>query len=413
MKKLAESDMPLYRRTLLPQVVKYLGDDNVIVIHGARQLGKTHLLYLIAAELEARGQKYHYIDLEDPLMLETLNQGHIGLIAYLKGAGYQETEEIFVLIDEIQYLDQPSSLLKIIADHYKNIHLIVSGSSTFAIKSKFTDSLAGRTVDFVVYPLSFAEFLIFKDIRIDIAEATSPAHIQQLQALYLEYLLYGGYPKIVLTDEIEKKGKYLQQIIDTYIRKDIRDLGNIQDIGAFNKLLVLLASQSGNLLDVARLSRELRISVPTINKYLFLLQETYILRLVSPYSSNPNVELVKAPKIFFYDSGLASLLWFKSFPHVITGAAFETSVFGELVKKYGVDSVVFWRTKTKQEIDFILKQDWEGKQTLVPIEAKVNFARFNAHAIESFGKRYEQNNYKVIGLEGNTGGSNYFYPWQL
>lgn len=413
MKKLILKDKKIYNRTILPQITRYLGDDTIIVLHGARQLGKTHILYLIAQEIEKRHQQYLYIDLEDPLMLETLNKGHTGLISYLKGEGYKENEEIYILIDEIQYLDNPSSLLKFLVDHYKHIHLIVSGSSTFAIKSKFTDSLAGRTVDFIVYPLSFQEFLEFKEIDIDLEHSDSSVHIHQLKNLYLEYTLYGGYPQIVLTDAIEKKEAYLQQIINTYVRKDIRDLGNIQDIDKFNKMLVLLAAQSGNILSVAKLSKELSISVPTVEKYLMLLQETFIIRLVTPYSNDPSVELIKAPKIFFYDTGLASLLWLKSFPGIIVGAVYETSVFSELVKKYGVEKVAYWRTKSKQEIDFILKKEKRGIQTMVPIEAKLNFARFNQGAIASFGKRYQVKEYRVVGLEGDREGESYIYPWEL
>ncbi len=447
MKKLIPDNLHIYNRTITAQITKYLGDDCIIVIHGARQLGKTHILYLVAKEIEKRKQKYCYVDLEDPLMLETLNKGHEGLLTYIKGEGHKENEDIYVLIDEIQYLNNPSSFLKIIVDHYKYIHLIVSGSSTFAVKSKFTDSLAGRTVDFIVYPLSFEEFLNFKNVQIDLKQATSPAHIQMLKALYTEFAMYGGYPKIVLTNEIEKKEVYLRQIIDTYIRKDIRDLGNIQDIDKFNKLLVLLASQSGNLLSMVKLSKELSLSIPTLEKYLLLLQETYIIKLVTPYSNNPNVELVKAPKVFFYDSGLASLLWLKSFPNIVVGSVFETSVFSELVKRYGVDKVAYWRTKSKQEIDFILKTHEDGMQKTLPIEVKMNFAQFDASAINSFNAKYQlprpygrgmlkcslrgksspvshdltigvlsehykQKDYKVIGLEGNINSTNFSYPWQ-
>ena len=403
----------IYPRDLLLKIKPYLGEDTIIVIHGARQLGKTHLLYLIAKELEQKKQPFLYIDLEDPLLLETLNKGADSLIEYSKGEGHPENQKLYILIDEIQYLENPSSLLKMIADHHKWIHLVVSGSSTFAIKSKFTDSLAGRTVDFVVYPLSFREFLTFRKIDIQVQQATSPIHIKMLTDAYREYVRYGGYPKIVLTDSIEKKEVFLKQIIDTYIRKDIRDLGRIQDIEKFNKLLIVLAAQSGTLLNSSRLSKELRLSIQTVEKYLLLLQETYIIRLVSPYSKSPHVEVVKAPKIFFYDSGIATLLWMKNFPHIVVGSAFETSIFSELVKEYGVENVLYWRTKAKQEIDFILTSQKGATQHVLPIEAKLNGAGFRKGAVSSFNTRYGIYNYRLVCLEGTDGTSTQIYPWQL
>ena len=128
-------------------------------------------------------------------------------------------EKVFVFIDEIQYLKDPSSFLKLIADHQKGIKLIVSGSSSFAIKTKFKDSLAGRTVNFEIFNLSFREFLLFKKYPFEEGKVYTTKKIDELRGLFREYVLFGGYPRIVLTPETERKEKYLQQIIDTYVKK--------------------------------------------------------------------------------------------------------------------------------------------------------------------------------------------------
>jgi len=135
-----------------------------------------------------------------------------------------------VMIGEIQYLENPSSFLKLLADHHRYLKVIVSGSSRFEVKSKFKDSLVGRTVNFEVYPLSFEEFLGFKGVPFQPAPHYTEKKTAELQSLYTEFSLYGGYPKIVLTDDVSIKERYLQQIIDTYIRKDIRDLADIKDV---------------------------------------------------------------------------------------------------------------------------------------------------------------------------------------
>lgn len=396
---------PLYPRTILKEVIKYLNEETIIVVHGSRQVGKTYFLYNLIDYLEKRGQKIFYFDLEDPLLLITFNQGYTALINLLKAQGYEENERAYVFIDEIQYLDNPSPFLKMIADHYKDIHLVVSGSSTFAIRSKFKDQLVGRTVNFELFPLSFSEFLEFKGLKYDLTKIKTPYDIEQLKSLYTEFLTFGGYPKIVLTNSFEKKKTFLSQIIDTYIRKDIKDLGEIEDVKKFNSLLFVLASYSGQLLNVARLSKETSLSIPTLNKYLFLLEQTFIIKLLPPFSKNPHVEIVKSPKVYFYDSGLTSLLWLRDFPKIVIGSLFETSVFAEYVKKYGKESLYYWRTKNKLEIDLILN--------MLPVEVKVNFESFDKNAISSFQDKYRVSDFRVVGILGTKKGSNFIYPWEI
>lgn len=408
----------LYKRSIFNEIIKYLETDDILVIHGARQVGKTHLLYLIQNHLKENNRESYYIDLEDSRNLDILNAGVDELRKHLGEQGFDlkkfsENEKLYILIDEIQYLENPSSFLKIAADHHKILKLIVSGSSSFAIKSKFKNSLVGRTVNFEVYPLSFEEFLIFKgysgagairQAQKDLTEKTT----EELLALFKEFTLYGGYPKIVLENSVELKEKYLQQIIDTYIRKDIRDLADIKEIDKFNKLVEILASQSGNLVDIGELSNICSLARQTVENYLFILENTYIIKLVRPYHRNIRSELSKAPKIFFYDSGIMQMLWLKQLQKEIIGNVFETSIFGELVKKLGKDNVYFWRTTDKKEIDFILNQ----KNILTAIEIKLNFERFDDTAIKYFCEKYGSD-YCVTALSGTLRSDKYRYPWNI
>jgi len=356
----------------------------------------------------------HFIDLEDSRFVRILDAGVEEFIKYLKEEGFDaalfnERRKLFVFIDEIQYLASPSPFLKLLADHYPQVKLIVSGSSSFNIKQKFSDSLVGRTVNFEIFPLCFEEFLMFKGEYFDPKHIYTTKKRDALLSLCEEYILSGGYPKIVLTAQKIIKEKYLQQIIDTYVKKDIRDLAEIKDINKFNRLLEILASQSGQLLNVAELADTLGIMKPTVERYLFLLEQTYIIRLVRPYSTNLRSELSKTPKIFFYDSGLMQMLWLKELPKEILGTVFETSIFSELVKKYGSEKIYYWRTQDKKEIGFVLK---EGR-SLLPIEAKLNFNQFQPTAFNYFKDKYHVKNGKVVGLRGEPKDNFFVYPWQL
>jgi len=400
----------ILKRIVFDEIKKYLHTDDIIVLHGARQVGKTTILYYIENYLKKQGEDAYFIDLEDSRFVRILDTGVAEFIRHLKEEGLLSPgrkRKTFVFIDEIQYLSDPSSFLKLTADHHKNIKLIVSGSSSFAIKTKFKDSLVGRTVNFEIFNLSFREFLLFRQHPFQEGMAYTSKKIDDLRTLFKEYILYGGYPKIVLTPEIDKKEKYLQQIIDTYVKKDIRDLADIKDIDKFNKLLEALASQSGQQLNVAELSNTTKIAKQTIEKYLFIMENTYIIKLVKPFSKNIRSELFKLPKIYFYDTGLMQMLWLKGLQKEIIGNVFETGIFAELVKKYTHEAIFYWRTKDKKEIDFILKI----KTSILPIEVKLNFEQFNPTAVQYFNKHYNINKYKVIGLNGKPKSEFYVYPW--
>jgi len=404
----------IFKRDICDEIVQYFNTDNIIVLHGARQVGKTSILYWLKGSLEKRGEQTHFIDLEDSRFVRILDSGTGSFITHLKEEGLLQEKaspkkKLFVFIDEIQYLSDPSSFLKLTADHHKNIQLIISGSSSFEMKNKFKDSLVGRTVNFEIFNLSFKELLFFKKVHFQEDQELTFKKISEFKKLFKEYVLFGGYPKIVLEPEVSKKEKYLQQIIDTYIKKDIRDLAEIKDIQKFNHLLEALAFQSGNLLNTTELSNTCKLAKQTIEKYLFIMENTYVIKLMRPYSKNIRSELFKTPKIYFYDTGLMQMLWLKKLQKEILGNVFETGIFVEAVKKYGKDNVFYWRTKEKKEIDFILRRGNE----ILPVEVKLNFAQFTPSTMNYFNEKYNINIYKVVGLKGELKKRSFIYPWML
>jgi len=280
---------------------------------------------------------------------------------------------------------------------------LVSGSSTFEIKKKFKDSLVGRTITFEIHTLSFEEFLIFKNKKYKLKKENSQSINNELMQLAEEFIKYGGYPKIVLEQSEEKKEIYLSQIINTYIRKDIRDIGNIRNISSFNKLVEILASQSGQLLNILELANTIGINRETVIEYLDLLENTFIIRRITPFHKNLRSELSKNPKVFFLDTGMMHLLWLKEFPKIILGNVFETFVFLELMKSN--KKINFWRTTNKQEVDFVISD----KKGIYGIEAKYNFNKTNYKHLKFFEKEYKCKT-AIVGLKGHKSGK---YIWEL
>lgn len=397
----------LYKREILTKIVNFITSKEIIVLHGARQVGKSTILKILIEDYIKTN--YFYMDLENREFLELCEKGAETTFNYLIQKGLDRKKKMYLLIDEIQYLSDPSNFLKLFHDHFSEVKLIVSGSSSFDIKKKFKNSLVGRTINFEIYPLNFSEFLLFKEKEYKLSEENIELINKELIPFYEEYIRFGGYPQIVLESSEEKKKEYLNQIISTYIKKDIRDLAEIRDIDSFNKLVEVLASQSGNLLDLNELSRTLSISRKTLSEYIFLLESTYILKLIRPFYKNTRSELVKTPKIFFIDTGLMHILSLREFPKNIQGNSFETSLFSELLKIQ--KKVNFWRTTNKQEIDFII----QNKQELFAIEAKLNFQSSLTSALSFFKEKYSSKNFltSIYGEKEDSEALINKYPWEI
>ncbi len=404
-----EDIQQIYKRTIVDEILKYKDEKEAIILHGARQVGKTSILLWLKQYLENETKQIFYIDLEERKYLQLLNDSIDNLRKLALEVGFNINKRTFFLIDEIQYLNNPANFIKLVVDHCPNIKLIASGSSTFEIKKKLEKALVGRTYTFEIFGLSFEEFLLFKNYGKKSIPIYTNIKQQELVKLFEEFTIFGSLPKVVLMTEKEKKEKYLWQIIDTYLRKDIRDLAGVKEIDKFNKLLEILSSQSGKLINVQELANSCGMAKKTVERYLFVLENTYIIKLIRPFHNNLRSELFKTPKIYFYDSGLANLLWLKAFTPQILGEIFETVVFSELVKRFGKESIYFWRTKDRKEIDFIVKY----KNNVIPIEVKLNFAKFYKKPIEYFLNIYKIRNYHFISLYGSKIKDSFLHPWEI
>ena len=405
-------------RKIVRKVLKFLDDREILAIHGSRQVGKTSLMHYLSdnyLKAKAGPSNLVYFDLEDFVLLELCNRGPDEVVKYLKGKGADFNRKIYLLIDEIQYLENPSSFLKLFHDRYRSsVKLLVTGSSSFLIKKKFRDSLAGRIIDFELFPLDFEEFLDFKNLTYNLG-SDSETLVREILPLYEQHILYGGYPAIVLEDDVEKKETKLKQVINAYLKRDIRDLTAIRNIEKFNNLLRILASQSANLLNIAELSNTLGIAKKTVEEYLFILESTYVLRKVYPYHRNIRSELTKMPKIFFEDTGMLNLLINKTFSPVVTGQMLETNVYSLFRKNTDVENITFWRTNKGQEIDFVL--NFPKKNKVVPVEVKLNYAAKHQRNLRYFMEKYPVPNGYLCCLDKSRAGREdqitVSFPWQM
>ncbi len=406
----------LKNRKIISSITKFLSDHEIIILHGSRQVGKTSILkILMSGILKEKTPRSNiiYFDLEDFDLVELCNSGPDKVVEYLKGINCDFKNKIYLIIDEIQYLENPSSFLKLFHDRYREtIKIIVSGSSSFEIKSKFKDSLVGRSLSFEIFTLDFEEFLLFKGEKVNLEGKLPDFLNKKLLGLYKEYVLYGSYPAIVLEDSIEKKEFKLKQIINTYIRKDVRDLFDIRDINKFNSLIRILAGQSAKLLNIYELSNTIKIARQTIEEYILILENTYIVKRIYPFHKNIRSELTKMPKIYFEDTGVLNILNNRTFSEIVSGELFENSVYMNLRRSIPVEYIYFWRTNRGQEVDFIL-----DKGKIVPIEVKLSYRNKLMKNSLYFIDKYNTGGIYCITLEKSDSskyGSIYqLYPWEI
>lgn len=398
-------------RDITIKAQEYLKDDDILLFTGARQAGKTTILRQLAERVEKKHGNLYFLNLEDPDYRSLLNQSPKNLFKIFT---IDLKKRNFIFIDEVQYLNDPSNFLKYMYDEYRGrIKLLVSGSSAFYIDRKFKDSLAGRKGIFHVKTLSFREYLRFKnetDILQKDFQSLGMSDHDRLSVHLYEYMTYGGYPRIVLASAHEKTD-LLSEIAYSYIKKDIYE-ASIRREDIFYKLFKILSSQTGNLVNFSELAHTLGVSKTAIDNYLYVMQKSFHIALVKPFYKNIRKELTKMPKVYFFDTGLRNFFVsnFKSF--VIRddkGALLENMVFRQLIEKYPVDEIRFWRTSQGQEIDFIA----DAKEAF---EVKASSAGFKEGSYRVFSKHYSDMAFHGISMEireRDKGKTSFLLPWQL
>jgi len=356
--------MRLYERSLFRPILEKLSGQEAIFIFGARQCGKTTLLKQLMKEVGEENSLY--IDIEYPEMLSLFNQGFDEVLRYLRYNRKKSDSLCYVFIDEIQYVTDFSQTVKLFVDHHSaEFKLIMTGSSSALIKYHFRESLVGRKVTYDLYPLSFKEFLRFKELdklARTIEEAPEAIPVDQyivLERMSEEYMIFGGYPKVVLSERTEDKQEILADIASSYILKDIKDLFKIEKIENLNHLVRNLAVNIGKEINISSLATEVGLHRETTDNYLRILEECYIIRRLKPFHGNLNKELKKIPKVYFVDHGIRNLLinnFNRLSSRVDKGELFENLVFLNLFhKKDRRTEIKYWKTRNNQEIDFIVK----------------------------------------------------------
>jgi len=383
-----------YYRRIYKKILKHTEKKQITLITGPRQAGKTTLMKQLQDELKSKGENTFFLTLEKKIILQLLNSNPENIFQTIPFI--DSNKKIFVFIDEIQYLDDPSNFLKLLYDLYsEKIKFIVSGSSSFYIDSKFKDSMAGRKRIFELMTLSFEELLEFKGKNellpyINSGIKTPLLYRQEIDNYLCEYLLFGGYPDVVLEDDIDEKFEVLKEIGESYVKKDAIE-AELKYPDAYLNILKVLAGQSGSLFNSQTLSSTMHMSHNAIQSYTRLMRKSYHISLIKPFYRNAAKELTKMPKIYFNDLGLRNY-FLKDFSPLglreDKGELLELFSFRRFLDFYSLDDIKYWRTQKKQEVDFIINC---GRTTqLKAFEVKFTKKQFNPVKYKFFKATYPE-----------------------
>lgn len=323
--------------------------DNLwLVLVGPRQAGKTTLAKFLSQKLiqQKRFETLIYLNCD---LLE-IRQWLTSPLFMSEAMEQFNLKKPIFLIDEVQRLENPGLLLKACADLKLNIKMIATGSSQLEMKSKVQEYLTGRHLETLILPLSYQEI----------------GSVQEPQ------LIYGCYPAVVKSTE---KTILLRQIYQDYISKDIIEILKVSKPDIMQKLITLIAHSSGQLVNYNQLASDCMITVPTIQNYLAILENTYIIARVTPYVGNKRKEITSNPIFYFIDNGFRNQSLSNLSQNLETrqdiGLLIQSAIFQELhkfkVQHFFDFNIHFWRTQSGAEVDFVL---YKNKDFIIPIETK-------------------------------------------
>jgi len=380
------SSIMFYPRELLPKLEKEIKTREIIVLTGMRRVGKTTLYKHLFEKIESENKVF--LDLENPLEQRVFEEkDYNNILSNFKKYDLNLKEKMYIFLDEVQAEPKAISAIKYLHDHY-DIKFFLTSSSSFYLKNLFSESLAGRKFIFELYPLSFEEFLIFngknKKSWPTLAQKDKNKNYiayEKNKKLYDEYLEFGGFPEVVLTNDRERKSMKLDDIFKSYFEKDVKALADFRKINTFRDLILLLAQRVGSRLDISKISSELGVTRATCYSYLAFLKDTYFISLVSPFSRSVDREVSGSKKVYLCDTGMAN-----HFAKISSGGLLENSIFNNL-RRFG--KLNYYQKRSGAEIDFVINEK-------IGIEVKTKGTKSDLKKLAKIGQKIHLSEFYVV-----------------
>ncbi len=360
-----------------------------IVITGMRRTGKTTVLNHFFDKIDSKNKTF--LDLENPVNRQLFSAPNYDQIkSSIEILGIDFTKKAYLFIDEIQFVKTLPSVVKYFIDHHR-VKFFLTGSASFYLKNLFTESLSGRKYLFELFPLDFSEFLVFKESDINLSATSrkiSKTQFDLVSPLYNEFMLYGGFPGVVLKTNADEKRRALDEIFTSYFQLEVVQLADFRRNELLHRLILMLMQRVGSKLNIHKLSKELGVTRPTLYDYIAFLEGTYFIKTIRPYTRGKNSEMRRMPKLYLCDVGLAN-----HFAQLSLGHLFENSVF-QILRTRG--DLNFYERKNGIEIDFVLDRKIAYEAKLTPSESDFRKLRKAADELRFEGFYLVSQNYSEI-----------------
>lgn len=347
-------------RTFWHKMIEKAWKRPVLWLSGVRRVGKTCLSQSLP--------NVEYFDCELPRVRRLVDDPQ-AFLESLRGRR--------IVLDEVHRLRNPSELLKIGADHYPDVRILATGSSTLGASTRFRDTLAGRKVELWLTPMTSTDLVDFgrKDLK--------------------HRLLRGGLPLFFLEKDLPERE--FQEWMDAFWAKDIQELFRLERRHSFQKFTELLMAQSGGVFEATRFARPCEVSRTTISNYLAVLEATFVVNVLRPFSTHRPTEIVSAPKVYGFDTGFVCYYrgWDKLRREDL-GLLWKHYVLNEIQAYLQTRQINYWRDKRGHEIDFILAR---RNQPPIAIECKWSASDFDPSSVQSFRRQYEKGKTYVVATD--------------
>jgi hypothetical protein len=349
------------KREELDEVLKFVSDKKTaLAIAGARRAGKTFLSRQILDSMlkEIKENQTLFINFEDPSLEPYLNTESLQDLYETYRYFLNKKDFAFVVLDEVQNLPNWEKWVRIMMEKGENAKFIITGSSSKIFKGE-TRVLTGRTINFFLLPLSFKNFLEFKGYKIKKYESYS-----SLGMLLNEYLEYGGFPLIALTEK--EKSAYLKELFDDIVIKDIIIKYKLRELD-IRKLAVLLCGNFSSLVSVKRLKNlvqniaKIKISPTSVNKYLYYFEDSFLFFFLPIFSYKIREVMQYPRKAYCIDTGLINTINLRFSEDM--GRLYENVAAIELLRRNGKENLFYWKSQ-KYEVDFVVKEGQKIRQLI-------------------------------------------------
>ena len=368
-----------YQRKIFNDVLASFNKGKVVILYGARQIGKTTM----AKEIATKFPDFRYISCDlASVQAALVPDSNTRLKEYLG-------EHSLIILDEAQQVEDIGLTLKILIDHYPTMNILATGSSSFDLANKVGEPLVGRSFEFNMHPISVSEL---------VAAHQRDAMYSFSQELPTR-LIYGMYPEVLNAPTTDAAKNVLDGLVSGNLYKDALAYRGIKKPALVLKLLKLLAYQMGSEVSTNELATILEVDRATVASYITLLEQAFIIFTLRPYANNKRLEISRLQKVYFWDVGVRNAM-IGAFDDLELrkdkGALFENFFIAEILKQHAIDNINvfshFWRTKNGQEIDYI--EERNGGRDLRAFECKWKYS--TAPAPTAWTSAYPEAKYQVV-----------------